>query len=277
MSMQTLADNLSKEELSFLFRRKSVKDMARILGLTTSNTYALMRERKFQTGKEFLKTHQNDELAKEVACHVSFKAMAKYYACSAAFVKALVRDVYDPYPSEKVFHEPSHVQDVWNRTGSVALTGVLLDVTPSVLRAFIKQNKLVKPDAPDYNTDLSHQFGRQAERDYREFRNLPIEADRTYHDPNHPYDIDDQEYGKVNVKASKVARYKQKSLLDKEYWKFDLTGAPACNNFALMFYRKGKLIEIVMLPSSAASAMKTTTLIVNYKNREIIRLFGRIL
>lgn len=264
--MATLVDKLSHDEMSILFRRKSVKDMARILGLSQSKTYQYMRQEGFQTGKESLKGLSQVELVACVAIHGSFKAVAKCFACSEAFVKNLCRAAVGGPSLSPGIYTPGFVQEKWDRTGSVALTAILLAVSETDFRAYVKKHNLVKPDCIDVCTALSHQFGRKAEVDFRQFRELGLDMDRTYGDPNHPYDIDDHIFKRVNVKGSNVAKYKSRRMEDKEYWKFDLKGADDCDWFALMFYRKSKLVRILMVPTNVAKARHTTTLIVNSKN-----------
>lgn len=225
-----LLDKMKAEEFQKLVVRLGVDYLAKHVGVTKDHLRKVMRERSIKDSFEFLKGMSDAALLDELRLCGSYESVARRFKVSSSFVKSLYQHMGDRDQTMDV----DKVRDEWDRLGYLGLVAVLHDVKISEVQRFAKRHGLKKPESYENESSIAHTTGRNGEVDYLRIRGLGKECDLTYTNPTAPFDVQDPEYGRVNVKTSNEFRYSSKTLPWKTFWKFDLNGRHACDHIAMV-------------------------------------------
>lgn len=267
------SSDYSRVELQeMVFMTGSKKQLALYLGLDSKEFNALWKARGLQTPIEYLRSISVEDLLLEFVTYGSAAAMGAHFGLSASAVKTQVSlCLRKPvYPSPLM--EKDILEAYCKNYRSIRLVTRIINkfngsnYSESAVRNACLEKGVDLSSLLDWSTtNHSNAKGRRAEFDF--IKLAPKKGIRILADMNvevgsqAAYDFDTVEFGHVNVKSSKMYKFKAKTRKDDPYyWKFSMSGAERCDYFALMFYDEGmkKLLGFSLYAACEAGVGQTT-------------------
>jgi len=176
----------------------------------------------------------------------TYKGAAEKLGVSTAFLKVYVEslnldgvrikvkdtelDGFRKYSAEEVL-------EVVKKVEYISLVSAITGWSETALRKYLGRKGI------NTNSEHTTSRGRRAELFYKKVRGSFIERDLNEEDPHSPYDFDDEEYGKVNVRSAKPYVTKD----GKKRWYFKTKGSVE-EAFAFIGYDViGDRVEFVLI------------------------------
>lgn len=231
------------QELMFLCGSK--KEFAKTMGLSQADTTALMTQKGVKTPTDYLRAQPREALIERLVALGSYAKMATRYGTSPNFLSNLMKT-----DEETADLTAEGIETALKRYGSFRLAARCLNTTEFNVRTAAKRfsvdyRKMIIPTKGHQNNAK----GRRAELEYAKIRGRRIVHDANIVEGSKAdYDFLDKDHGKVNVKSSRMYRYKNR----ESYWKFSTHGRDNADNLALMFYdrKMENLIGFSIIPTS---------------------------
>lgn len=184
------------------------------------------------TPVEYVRMMTRERLLEELITFSTREKAGAYFGVSASFLtdelkkRGLIPTLQVP--------TVDMVKEGLEKFKSVRLAARKLGCTEGKLREIATKGGLDLSKTVDYAfSNHTNAKGRRGEEDYSRQRGESIIRDLNLIDGSKaPYDFDDKDYGRVNVKASRA----HKRMAGEEYWKFSLRGKWEADHFAFMFY-----------------------------------------
>jgi len=214
--------NWSSDDVQLLvIQLGSLTDAAKRLGTKTG----VLRTMGIKTPTEFFTHHHQDAitLLTKIAQHTSIEALAEHHGVSPATIKTHLATLgINPNPPAP---DPAAIQVLMERWGSVRYTARALRTTEAaVKRAFPDWRSLTDPTKTG---STSTRTGHVGEKYFIDNRGEHITAAPSLKSSNHEgYDVMDDTYGRVNVKAIPPNQHGQ--------WVFEIRPSSYVDNYALI-------------------------------------------
>jgi len=226
------------------------------LGLERKEADRLWKELELKGPPTYARNLAREDLLELLADHGSIQKAAKYLGISASSYRTYLGRTM------KSRVDPITLRKELKRLKSVRLFARLACVSEVDVRKAAEEANIDLSECVDWSTtNFSTGFGRRAELDYIRLRGTHIVEDKNLMLPTADYDVEDGEFGRVNVKASKRYRYKSNSRSgDPYYWKFGTKGRDKADWFALLFYCGGgkRLLNVDYIKTQDVPEGKTT-------------------
>lgn len=218
---------------------KSRKAWATYLGLERKEAEALWNTNGLKTPVEYVRGLGILEILERIAEEGSVKRAAKYFGVSEAFLKTKITT------RGNMLTAPSDAVDAVKRYKSITLATRFLNKPSEVaklseaqVRKLCKEGGYEPAQLVDY-THSNHEVGkgRRAELDWRDLRGTHIVRDLNLETGSQAdYDFDDKILSRVNVKSSKMHRFKAMTRGKQAFWKFSSQGKDKADVLVCMCY-----------------------------------------
>jgi len=228
---------------SMVLKLGSKKALGTFLGIGTQELNELWSKRNLKSPGAHLKELDSQDIYLRVVIDGTTEKAAKSLGVSkSTLIKELRRRIDLPR---------SHGIKLWvamreGKSISMATHLYNLENDTALSESAIREMASSQGLKPEWDfSDHSTGKGRRAELEYKKIRGDQIKRDLNEEgDTRAPYDFDDLERGRVNVKSSRAYKYKSRSRRGKKYWKFSTRGRDAADYFALMAYdESGKTLS----------------------------------
>lgn len=257
-----LHEKLTRRELQqVMLEAKSVKHFQEILGLNSLEAKSVIEQNLILSPTSYVRSLLDSELIYMLLCVGSFDELAKKLGVSAAFIKQHLRG--GAKAQTKQFTK-EYLEEELTRVGSVRLLARFNGVSEAEIRTqatALGVNPNVLIDLKSSN--LSTGKGARAEAHYAALRKEKIVKDMNVEDHSKaPFDFQDLDYGRVNVKSSAADRFKAKSRKKQRFWKFSTRGVDNADNFALVFYDRKyeEVFAVVIISTEKVKEYGTSTI-----------------
>lgn len=181
----------------------------------------------------------------EELINYGYPGMAQRYGVSVAFLQKIIQN--HPSRGEPPFDGEPYWPPTYDDIGAALSPDIFAFSSVAALFGHKTKGKLSSVGNMEVN------FGRFAETYYLAHRGTDILEDTNEIDPRAPYDFIDSEYGKVNVKASKV-HYRAGG---QKYWHFSTSSQENCDYLALIGFDQDKVVEFVAMIKSGIKTQKS--------------------
>lgn len=252
------------QQLVLMVRSKQA--LGTYLSLDSKALAKLWAENLLQTPVDYTRGMPPQELQALLTKWGSTKKAAEYLGVSESFLNTHLDSKYPELRSPRNLPVATIVEEALRRYQSVRFAARILGVSEAAIRVVADQagldlSKIVRYDLSQHNNAK----GRRAELAFMEAR---VKHGGTVVDMNqdggsqHPFDVQDSVYGRINVKASARYKFKAKTRAAAPYyWKFSAAGADECDYFAWLFYDANMAFPLrtLMISSAQVKAMGTKT------------------
>lgn len=209
------------QQLVLLTRSK--KEFGTYLGITQKQVSVIWKQHSLLSPTDWWRSLTLDTQYEMLAEEGSYKKLATRVGCSTATLRTSL--ITRPGVTFG-YTEEDMISDL-KKYKSVKLTARCTGYRESDIRAFAKERDINLMKYLDYSFgDNANAKGRRAELDFKEMRGLHILIDCNEVDGSQAdTDFVDGEFGRVNVKSSKMYKYKAKTRRDSPYyWKYSTSG-----------------------------------------------------
>lgn len=221
----------------------SKKEWATYLGLDPTQARLIWNEFKLKSPTEYTRTLTNGDLQNLVLSHRSVAKAADYLGVSESFLLMLMEERYIYWPAtdqtDSLKWSVEECKAHFEKYRSVRFVARIFKRTEGHIRKEVLRLGLEISTMIDYaHGDHSNAKGRRAELDFARMRGEHILRDLNQEvGPQADWDFDDDNLGKVNVKSSRMYRYRAKTRRGApDFWKFSTRGVGKCDVLALLFY-----------------------------------------
>lgn len=216
-----------------LFLRYTRIELIKLLGIKESEYYALKKQNNLVSGIEFLKGISGIAL---IDIWTSFKSrgeMARFFKVSPSFLDSVFKKAFASRVDYMKVQANSaeEMKKLLGLYGSKSIVAKLMGISGGEFNTLCKKYGIKHSDLSTVKSGMESSKGLAAEKEFEKLREGHIIQNMNELDPCAPYDYVDDEFGKVNVKASKA--YYSRRHSDR-YAKFNFNGG--CDTYALFCY-----------------------------------------
>ena len=225
----------------------SKKALGKFLGLKAEELNLLWKEKNLTSPLNWIRSKGREFLLETVAFHGSIERAAKYLNVSSSSLRKELAFK----KNEISWTREEFLSDI-EKYKSVRFMARVKNCTELHIRNSAKELKIDLPAVVDFSFGGSQNSkGRRAELDYLALREEKVLKDLNVEEGSQaPYDFEDSELGKVNVKSSKRFKYTAQSRSkDPYYWKFSTKGWEAADLLVCLCYdeRMSTLLGFVVV------------------------------
>lgn len=240
----TLNDLQGWEYQELVLMVGSKKALATYLGLDARAVGDLWKGFGLQTPLEWMRCRDSQWVLRQLAIRGSVKVMAKHYGMSSSALRAIVVKIAEVQLGKGLEPTEWELVKALDRYKSVRFAARMLRfdfpaLTESDVRRLAKKYKLDLSTMLDWTfSNYANAKGRRAELEFARIRGENILEDcNMTRGSQAEYDFVDKEYGRVNVKSSRLYRMKAKTRSNDPYYgKFSTSGIGKADTVVCMLY-----------------------------------------